>query len=409
MYSSRIIKRQSSGNHSNMKLQFVSVCSFLAGSLSLSIPGLPSCDIPDGFKPTIDTKLPDPFKYADSLVRTVTKHDWQCRRAQLSALIQKYELGILPGEPQQASSSFAADTLTINAGQDGKSISFNVSVTYPTTGKGPFPAIIGIGGVSIPVPSGVAVLTLDNDDIAQQNDESSRGIGKFYDLYGSDASASAMMAWAWAVNRLVDALEVTQGINIDTNRLAVSGCSRNGKGALVAGAFEERIALTIPQESGSGGDACWRLSDAEQAAGYDVQTASEIVTENVWFSLSFDQFSNNTSLLPFDHHELAGLIAPRALLAIENTASVWLSPMSSYGCMKTAHMIWQAFGLPDNMGFTQDGNHPHCEFPAEQQPELTAYFNKFLLDIPADTNVFKTTNETFDEAKWIDWTVPYLL
>ena len=31
-------------------------------------------------------------------------------------------------------------------------------------------------------------------------------------------------------------------------------CS-NGKGALAVGAFDERVALTIPQESGSGGSA----------------------------------------------------------------------------------------------------------------------------------------------------------
>jgi hypothetical protein len=189
----------------------------------------------------------------------------------------------------------------------------------------------------------------------------------------------------------------------------MTGCSRNGKGALVAGAFDERIRLTIPQESGSGGDACWRLSDAEQADGYVVQTSSEIVNENVWFALSFDPFSqHNTSWLPFDHHMLAGLIAPRALLSIENTALVWLSPKSSYGCMKTAHKVWEALGVPDNMGFTQAGNHSHCAFPSEQQPELTAYFEKFLLDGEADTNVFKTTNETFNETLWIDWEVPKL-
>ena len=60
------------------------------------------------------------------------------------------------------------------------------------------------------------------------------------------------------LSRIIDALEATPAVKIDPKRVAVTGCSRNGKGAFVAGAFEPRIALTIPQESGSGGAACWR-------------------------------------------------------------------------------------------------------------------------------------------------------
>lgn len=70
------------------------------------------------------------------------------------------------------------------------------------------------------------------------------------------------MAWAWGAGRVIDALEATTATNkINLARIGVSGCSRNGKGAFVVGAFEPRIALTIPQESGSGGAACWRVSD----------------------------------------------------------------------------------------------------------------------------------------------------
>jgi hypothetical protein len=38
---------------------------------------------------------------------------------------------------------------------------------------------------------------------------------------------------------------MTHKANINTKRIGVTECSRNGKGALVAGAFDERIALTI--------------------------------------------------------------------------------------------------------------------------------------------------------------------
>lgn len=43
--------------------------------------------------------------------------------------------------------------------------------------------------------------------------------------------------------------------------MAVSGCSFAGKMALFAGAFDERIALTIAQEPGGGGVDAWRVSE----------------------------------------------------------------------------------------------------------------------------------------------------
>jgi hypothetical protein len=149
-----------------------------------------------------------------------------------------------------------------------------------------------------------------------------------------------MTAWSWAIRRIIDVLEETPEANIDLKRLGVTGCSRNGKGAFVAGAFDDRIALTIPQESGSGGEGCWRISDWMLANGTDTQTASEVVQENVWFSLNFANFANfanDVDVLPFDHHMLAGLIAPRALFVSDNTGIDWLEPESNFGCMKTAN------------------------------------------------------------------------
>jgi hypothetical protein len=96
---------------------------------------------------------------------------------------------------------------------------------------------------------------------------------------GSSHSASAMTAWTWGVSRIIDALETTSAAKINTQKIAVTGCSRNGKGALMIGAFETRIALTIPQESGSGGDACWRLTAYENQNGGAAQPSTEIVTE----------------------------------------------------------------------------------------------------------------------------------
>jgi hypothetical protein len=219
-----------------------------------------------------------------------------------------------------------------------------------------------------------------------------------------------MIAWAWGVSRLVDALETTPAAGIDPTRLGVTGCSRNGKGALIAGAFDERIALTIPQESGSGGTASWRISDAQLASGTKVQTLSEITGENVWFTESFARFGQAATKLPFDHHEIEGLVAPRALLVIENTSQVWLGNVSTYAGSVAARRIWQALGVPDRMGVSQVGDHAHCDWNGSQQPEVAAFVQRFLLrrGVPS-TDVVRTDGDfAGDAAKWVDWTVPDL-
>jgi hypothetical protein len=63
----------------------------------------------------------------------------------------------------------------------------------------------------------------------------------------------------------------------------------------------------------------WRLSNYEQNSGDVVQQATEIVQENVWFSTNFNNYVNNLSVLPYDHHELIAMVAPRGLIGYENT------------------------------------------------------------------------------------------
>ncbi|KAG6879291.1 carbohydrate-binding module 1 [Termitomyces sp. T32_za158] len=382
-----------------------------ATGTSTALPGASTCSaLPGTIALTSNAKLPDPFKFVGG-TRTATKSDWDCRREEISQLFQRYELGTLPPKPQTVTASLSGTTLTINVSDSGKSISFSVTISAPSGVTAPYPAIIAYGGMSIPRPSGVAVITFNNDDMAAQVNGGSRGQGKFYTLYGSTHSAGAMTAWAWGVSRIIDALEMTPSANIDLERIAVTGCSRNGKGALVAGAFETRIALTIPQESGSGGAGCWRISDDMLASGIDTQTASEIVQENVWFSPLFNQYTSQVRNLPFDHHMLSALVAPRALLIIDNTGIDWLGPRSVWGCQTTANEVWKALGVSDSMGVSQVGNHAHCAFPSSEQGDLDAFVNKFLKGQSTNTNIIKTdgaNNLGYVAANYVDWTTPTL-
>jgi hypothetical protein len=102
---------------------------------------------------------------------------------------------------------------------------------------------------------------------------------------------------------------------------------------------------------------------------------------------------------------IEGMVAPRALLVIENTSQVWLGNVSTYNNSMAAHLIWEAMSMPDKMGVSQNGDHAHCVWNGSQQPEVTAFVQKFL----ASTNVLKTDGTyTFDKTKWVDWTVPVL-
>lgn len=360
------------------------------------------------------TALPDPFVMANG-TRLTRKAEWACRRHEVSRQLQAYELGEKPA-PVAGSVTAKLDgkTLAVTVSSGGRSISFNANVQLPTTGQAPYPAVIGIGRSFLNnaelLARGVAIIDFPNNDIADQQNGSSRNQGKFFALHPQAQGTGALVAWAWGVSRLVDALEQGAAPMLDAKHLAVTGCSRNGKGALMAGALDERIALTIPQESGSGGSASWRVSDAQKAAGQNVQTLRQIVTENVWFRSSFGEFSEAATRLPFDHHQVMALVAPRGLLVIENTAMEWLGNQSGYVTALAAREAWVALGVADRMGVSQFSHPDHCRLPASQAPEVLAFVDRFLRGLPAATSDIVRTDGSFavDRARWMPWGTPAL-
>lgn len=379
--------------------------------------------------------LPDPFLGSNGQ-RITTRAEWACRRAEIAAQVQEYELGPKPPKPSIVTGELDGSQLRITAGEPGRTINFSVDIARPPSApvEGSIPALIVIGRSPLaPVFSerGVAVITFDNDAMGAQGNKregetysNTRGQGLFYELYGKEHPASSMMAWAWGVSRVIDALASTPATHIDATRIAVSGCSRNGKGALVVGAFDERIALTVPQESGAGGSASWRISQAEMdqyratvnpnpTGGQGIQTLAHASGEQPWFRASFAAFgktSADVERLPFDHHLLLGMVAPRALFVLDNTDMVWLGAESSFTTSVAAAEIWTALGAQGAMGASQVGGHPHCiELPQAQLDELGAFIDKFLLGkADANTRVLRSDRITPDRARWIHWSTPAL-
>ena len=130
----------------------------------------------------------------------------------------------------------------------------------------------------------------------------------------------------------------------------------------------------------------------------------------MWFTGSFQQFGLQASRLPFDQHEVMGLIAPRGLLVVENTSMEWLGNQSAWITSLAARETWTALGAPDAMGIAQVGGHPHCQLPASQAPYVNGFVRKFLLgDAGADTGVVETDGTFKRELKdWVRWSTPDL-
>lgn len=245
----------------------------------------------------------------------------------------------------------------------------------------------------------IAQITFDFTQVMSHTQK--RGNEPINRLYPEQTEMGSYCAWSWGISRLIDGLEkVEKKSRIDLSHLAISGCSFAGKMALFAGAFDERIALTIAQEPGGGGVNAWRVSETLE----NVETLGR--TNYAWFLESMRQFAGkNVNRLPIDHHELAALIAPRALLVLGNTDYEWLAEESNYVSCQAARMVWKAFGIEDRMGFSIQGGHMHCMLPKSQYPEVEAFIDKFLLGKTyVDTFVTKADMfEDMDYLKWMPW------
>ncbi|MFA7390519.1 MAG: hypothetical protein WCZ71_09080, partial [Proteiniphilum sp.] len=214
--------------------------------------------------PVIET-LPDPFAWSDGSGRSTRFDDWSRRRMEIGAEIQHYEIGRKPERPDSITADYRNDTLSVHITVNGETFTLTAAVILPE-GEGPFPAVIGIGTGSGSLPPDlfssrhIAQIAFNFTQVMAWQQQ--RGKEPINRLYPELIHMGAYSAWSWGVSRLIDGLElVADKLPIDLKHLAITGCSFAGKMALYAAAFDERISLTIAQESGGGGAAAWRVSE----------------------------------------------------------------------------------------------------------------------------------------------------
>lgn len=355
--------------------------------------------------------------------RIMRKSEWRCLRQEIKRQAEKYIYGEKPAF-ETVSGTVSETEVTVHVEAEGKAIDFSADIVLPSSGAPPYPAVInvgtkgGFGGISLGesriLGQGVAVIYYDHYGLGKEGTaEQSRGKpnpGKFYDLYGGIHSAGLLMAWAWGASRLIDVLQESGAAVIDAGKLGVTGCSRNGKGAFTIGVFDERIALTIPHETSTGGVPVYRLVDILNTE----RTDHNYFGLN-WLSNNFEPFvykngTSNAVKLPIDTHALVGMIAPRGLLVLENPHQTQMSaPAGHLGTIGGAE-VYRALGVLGNISYHSNVQAtPHCSYKDEYTALLDQSIAKFLKhqsDEPGRIEPAPSATENL--AEWRDWTTPTL-
>ncbi|MEX0720471.1 MAG: hypothetical protein WD059_07370 [Balneolaceae bacterium] len=284
--------------------------------------------------------LPDPLLFEDGSA-VETPEDWHKRREEIMELFDREIYGRIPDNVPSVNWEVISQKDTLegdfpvtvkelvgnvdNSAYPEIEVKIQFTLTTPTPKTKQVPVIIELGwnlppGVSFP-KSG------DGPGWKEQLLEKGWGYGILVPTsYQADHGAGlkegiigltnngkprhpqdwgALRAWAWGASRTIDYLEKDE--DVDAKRVGIEGLSRYGKAAIVAMAYEPRIAVGFIGSSGAGGTKILRRVFGEQVENL----ASS--AEYHWFAGNFIKYAGPLTHndLPVDAHQLVALSAPR--------------------------------------------------------------------------------------------------
>lgn len=347
--------------------------------------------------------LPDPFAWSDGSGRSEDFADWEKRRNEIKSEVEYYEIGEKPEvDREQVDADFENGVLTVTVKVGENIATLTSNLTIPS-GDGPHPVFIAMGMSSLSsLFNGCISMSFSHDQVATYGSDSKRYPNDpFNVLYPELYDNGNYSKWAWGVSRLIDGLEIAKEkgqLNVDLEHIALSGCSYAGKMAMFAGAYDERVALTVVQESGGGGASAWRTIDYTSK---QIKKSVEGIgnTNYSWFMTSMQQFSGKQDILPHDHHEILAMCAPRALLVLGNTDMEWLGDFSTYITCRAAEKIYETFGIEDRFGFVIDGGHGHCSATNAENEAVKAFAQKFIFGDTTANTMIRTITDGSNYAK----------
>jgi dienelactone hydrolase len=363
-------------------------CSFGAASRSTQTPFPEPSALPS------QAALPDPLVMLDGR-RVASRDQWfNERRPELKALFQHYMYGAIPPKPAHVQVSNLGDyhdflggkaTLKLVRLEMGPAPAPQIDLMLVVPNERPSPAPVfltmdfcgnhaltadprvplarswlgnGCKGCTNGVANetargsqaadwplaeivrrGYALAAFYSGDADPDRKEASEGIYAWLaagdPAKNNPADRGTIAAWAWGFQRCVDYLVTEPGV--DPHRIAALGHSRNGKTALLAAAFDERIAIAFPHQAGCGGSAPSRGKTGESVKAINGAFPH-------WFNAQFKQFNDAPGRLPFDQNGLVALCAPRPVLFSAAEGDQWANPAGQFQVLQAADPVYRFLG-----------------------------------------------------------------
>ncbi len=323
--------------------------------------------------------LPDPLRLPDGRLVTDADTWWKVRRPQIVELYASEEHGRVPKKTPKITWTVVKETHTTRAGvpvvekrlagvaDNSRAPTIKVvldMLVVEPEGKSHVPLILEFGfpdgppwlkGKPAPpgpdwrdmvIGRGWAYAILDPtsvqaDDAGKLNEGiiglSNRGQPRKPDDWG------ALRAWAWGASRAVDWFETEPAI--DARRVGMEGLSRYGKAALLAMAYEPRLAVGFIASSGEGGAKLHRRKRGEQVENLAA------AGQHHWMAGNFLKYAGPLTAddLPVDSHELIALVAPRPLfISVGNDeADAWIDARGMFMAEVAAGPVYRLLGARD--------------------------------------------------------------
>jgi hypothetical protein len=357
--------------------------------------------------PTVED-LPNPFLFNDGS-KVETRADWEKRREEIKDQMTYYQYGHFPPAPD----NLVVEEATVEELYDGlataKHLIFKLGPDHQVVFRGrllipkgeePFPAIVHntreVGKVPIEREVAERGYVLAEYVRTDLDPDENNQVGLAQAAY-PDYDWATLAVWAWGSMRVLDYLETLDFI--DADRVAVTGHSRGGKTALLAGAMDERFALVNPNGSGCGGAGCYRIM-SEKSEDLDAITDPERFS--YWFQPRFRDFADREEKLPFDQHSLKALVAPRLLLSTDGLGDRWANPLGTQATHVAAQPVFDFLEASENNAIHfREGGHEHG--PADWRA-LLDFADKMFYDAEVDTEFNQLPFP--EEPKHFSWQAP---